>query len=289
MKNGKFIKLMLLASFFFMMPQTTANPSSTVVIFDLDYVLVDINHWRVLGSIFAYVGKNPSFIWKAVCPGYELNKLFSRVYKIHTSGNGTDTTYNLIDIAHAYPSFQNNFDYWFRYIQSNISPVPDVLETCRKLKDMGYTIVIATNRERIAFELAWDKLGTLGYHNGQFLFDFAVTTKPLGKNFVDMTRYVTKPGRFSSLEPNAAYDNVIIDIPYYKPDKNYYQALKAHIHEHAQKKGMTAEPSLIFFDDARKNIRGAFLSNQITNAFHVPSKKRAQVIKRKLRRIGIVL
>jgi phosphoglycolate phosphatase-like HAD superfamily hydrolase len=253
-----------------------ANPRLKVFVFDMDEVFVDARLWHI-GSYFTLKSlvMSPSLLWRMSTNGSfrkKVKTIFSKKNKIKDPETHNSFSFKLVELARIYKPLRSSFDTLMKRINySGRKLIDDVIEVIKELKDRGYTIIVATNRDRMGFELTAKKLGFDQLYNGQRLFD-AVVVGGI-KDIVERTTINGK--RFSRLTTNQAYDTYITQAPAYKPDTAYYAVVRSvvdnYVAAHADKFDTTS-PGIVFFDDKQENIDGANNSNLDIEAYQISSK-----------------
>lgn len=253
------------------------NPREHVIVVDMDEVFVDARKWSIGADIIAMgIFKWPSFLWNTT-----FNKKFKKRFKTISDGTSLQTgesihgfTCKVAEIARIYKPLRPLFDRLVRSVHSKRKLAKDVIALFKKLKDHGYTIIVATNRDRIGFEITANALKFDQLYNGERLFDAVIVSQEF--DFVKTTTIGKK--RFSRINQKAKLDGYITNAQCHKPDKAYYEIVKDVVNAYAtahQDQFDTAEPQIIFFDDKQENIDGANNSNLDITAYQVPEKKRA--------------
>ena len=264
------------------------NPKNTVIAVDMDDVFVQSHKFNLglyfLNLIFL---KNPSFLWKMATDS-TFRKEIMHMYSKKGINNG-GSTYNLAMTAQLYPAFQSYFDDILTKFHSSRSLIDDVVTLLRDIKSAGYTIIVATNRDRMGFEIIMNQLNFNTLYYDAPLFDAILTAQRAP--FVQAT---TLPDgkRFSTLNPKAQWDTYITCVTAFKPEKAYYKGLRELVDTYATSHTGsfdTQEPSILFFDDQIKNVTGAALSGYGIKAFVVPQADKADQMRLDLASQGVVI
>lgn len=263
------------------------TPDNTVLAFDMDDVFVK-THVFNLATYYLHLlfVKNPSFTWRLLTDTTFRTGIFT--INLTKGQNDYGLSYNLARTAALYEPLQSIFDTILERFHSDRSLIPDVINVLRDLKSMGYTLVVATNRDRVGFEITMKHLHFDTLYQGARLFDLIVTTDsiPFIKASTDATGK-----RFSKKNPLPVYDGYIKSIAPFKPSKQYFENLRNFINEYAKSTSHLHEknPHIIFFDDQQKNVDGAKKSNADITAFFVPKNHKGQAIKKALASCGIIV
>jgi hypothetical protein len=259
---------------------TYTNPHTHIACFDMDEVFSDFDSFSAVPAGLALFVTNPGVMLNlAIRPA--LRK------KLTQAGKASLSAIHLGDLARGYRPLRSNFDTMMSLFHEKRRLVQSVIDVLISLKDQGYTIIVATNRDRIGFELTAKKLGFDTLYRGKRLFDHVITG---GK--VDYTASTTARNgrRFSRLSYDSAYDGYITQSGSYKPDADYYQVMRQVVNAHAAQNADrfdTDEPTIIFFDDKHSNVEGALISDCGITAFQVPVSSRAQSIRENLKLLQI--
>jgi phosphoserine phosphatase len=259
---------------------TYTNPRTHIAFFDLDEVLIDFDSFSAIPTALSFFIANPQIMLDlAIKP--ELRT------KLKEAGKANLSVDHLGSLARSYRPLQANFDPMMNIFHGQRRLVKSVIDVVISLKDQGYTIIVATNRDRIGFELTAKKLGFDTLYRGKRLFDHVI----MGGN-VDYTASTTARNgrRFSRLSYDRTYDSSITESGSYKPDANYYQVMRHVANAHAVQysdKFDTDQPTIIFFDDKKMNVERALISGCGITAFQVPATNRAQSIRENLKLLQI--
>lgn len=271
-----------------------ANPRSKVFVFDMDEVFVDTNRLKTASSVIVQTLTTiPFFMWKmSTVRGFKkkFNAIFSKENKIKDPAHYNNASYKLSQVARLYKPIRKSFDSLMRSIhQTGRYLVKDVASIIKKLKDRGYTVIVATNRDRMGFELTAQKLKFGQLYNGKRLFDAVIVGD--AKDFVKETTINGK--RFSKFTPNEKYNDYITHAPAYKPGRAYYKVVRDVVDRYVAKHSNafdTPSPDIVFFDDKEQNIKGANTSNLNITAYQVPhTNKGTSVHNNVSRNLGITL
>lgn len=271
-----------------------ANPSKKVIVFDMDEVFVNINKWKTGASVLTHaLTQMPLFMFKMSTDSRfrkRVNAIFSKKNKLTNPESYNNVSYKLSQLARIYKPLRKIFDSLLISInQTGRYRITEVVEIIKRLKDCGYTVIVATNRDRIGFELTAKKLKFDQLYNGKRLFDAVIVGD--AKNFVKETTMNGK--RFSKFAPNPAYNDYITHAPTYKPGTAYYKVVRQVVDDYVAKhsnKFDTTSPDILFFDDKKENINGANKSGLNITAYHVPNSGKGKSIHKNIcNNLGITL
>lgn len=264
------------------------NPRNTVVVVDMDDVFVQSHKFNLglyfLNLIFL---KNPAFLWKMATDSTFYKEIMYMYSKKGINDGGS--TYNLAMTAQLYPAFQPYFDSILKKFHTTRSLIDDVIALLRDVKSAGYTIMVATNRDRIGFEIIMSHLHFNSLYYGTPLFDAVLTAQKAP--FVQVTT-LSNGKRFSKFNPNTKWDNYITSVNAFKPKKAYYEALRSIADKYTQTHANsfdTSKPLLVFFDDLIKNVTGASISGYAIKSFVVPQVNKAEQMRLDLSLLGIIV
>ena len=243
----------------------------------MDEVFADLNISKVLLHSLWYFTRNPRTLYT----------LFSTDLwgKFKASGKASFSAESLGDLAKDYPALPYDFDQLMYICHGQRLPCQPVIDLLIQLKDQGYVLVVATNRDRMAFEITAQSLGLNTLHKGGPLFDHVITARHADYK----TATTNKEGkRFSKLRFHLPNDYVT-EVKGFKPGLFYYQKMRTCVDALFIKKGLATSPKIIFFDDNTSNIIHANATDLNITGFLVPSTKRAEAIAKDLAIIGIKL
>lgn len=253
-----------------------ANPRENVIVVDMDEVFVDPKLWDIGTHILkTNIFNIPSFSWN-ILTNSKFRKRFRTI--IRNDNNqpqiGHGFTFKMAAIARLHKPFRSSYDTILKSVHNKRTLDYCVIRLFRKLKDQGYTIIVATNRDRIGFEITAKKLKFDQLYNGKRLFDKVIVSE--NTDFVKATTVKSK--RFSKLNYDQKLNDYITVAAGYKPNKDYYQVVRDVVNTYTtehQEQFDTSSPHIIFFDDKQENVNGANSSNLDITAYQVPAKERA--------------
>lgn len=274
MNNRYLLYLVLFLSCIASIP-THTNPRNNVIVVDMDDVFVNARKWSIKTSVFTNIASHlPSLGWKMLTSGQ-----FRRKFKCIRKNNKHDDL--LFAAARLYKPLRKKIDPLLNAIHAKRKLIPDVITLLKSLKDRGYTIIVATNRCRIGFELTAKKLNFDQLYNGKKLFDAVIVG---GKaDFEEKTTVCGK--RFSRLTYDHTLDDYITAAQASKPDKAYYQVVRNVVDQYVadhRDQFDSVSPEIIFFDDYLANIEGANNSDCNIKAYQVPKKKKSESMRSNL-------
>jgi len=252
---------------------THTNPQRQIIVVDMDDVFVEAHNWSIKAHVYATIASIlPHLAWKMLT-NRSFRKNVKQIFKEHKQDN------ILIALARLYKPLRKKVDSLLRAIHSKRNLIPDVIELFKALKDRGYTIIVATNRQRIGFEITAKVLKFDQLYNGQRLFDAVITG---GTNIIP-TLATINGKRFSQLATDPLLDDYITVANAEKPDKAYYQVVRTVVDNYVtahQEQFDTSSPEIVFFDDKQKNIDGANTSNLTIAAYQVPDRNKGASMRR---------
>jgi FMN phosphatase YigB (HAD superfamily) len=250
------------------------------IVVDMDDVWLKANKGKI--GLFAgwFMVTNPVFTWSVASNGSFRKKVKAVVSKGDDKEVGF--SFKLAQAAKGNKSLEKSYDAILKKWQHERRLVKDVVDVLKRLKDQGYTIIVATNRDRMSYEITAKKLKFDQLYNGKQLFDHVIT----GGN-ADFVTFTTndKGKRFSRLKPDSRLDNYITSAPAFKPSKEYYQVMRDVVDTYVSNnlsKFATAHPRIIFFDDTVANIEGARKAGVDIVAYQVPKEDKAAVMQKDL-------
>lgn len=263
-----------------------SNPRESVIAVDMDDVFISPSMVSILSyAAYSAIFLLPGFWWRKVTDNYfneNLALIFSKGNFVGLAERNLNVdcaygsiTFRLAELARIYGPFRQSLDPLLIAIHTKRFLLDQVIEILKKLKDKGYTIVVATNCDRIGFELKMKALNFDTLYNGKRLFDAVVVA---GKSdFIKLTTLGNKR-RFSKLKPNIVFDKYITTAPAYKPEKAYYQVLRDVVNKYVADHPAlfdTLAPHIVFFDDKKKNVIGANVSDLDIHAYQISKKDQA--------------
>lgn len=271
--NKRYISLFIALALSLTPYATHTNPRSQVIVVDMDDVFVDAYEWSIKAHVYANIASTlPHLGWKMLTNG-RFRKNVKQIFKDHKQDN------ILVALARVHKPLRKKVDSLLRAIHSKRTLIPDVIELFKALKDRGYTIIVATNRQRIGFEITAKVLNFDQLYNGQRLFDAVITG---GTNIIP-TLATINGKRFSRLTTDPLLDDYITVANAEKPDKSYYQVVRTVVDNYVtahQEQFDISSPEIIFFDDKKKNIDGANTSDLNISAYQVPDRKKGASMRR---------
>lgn len=278
MKNNNsvnFLALILIATIplFSQTDQAMADPKTHCVVVDMDDVFVKANKGNIAWHLLGYV-TDPFFWYHSLNDG-RLEKMKAVLSK---SENGSSFAFRLADAVRGNNSLEKQYDSFLKKFQRERRLVRHVIDVLRSLKDKGYTIIVATNRDRMSFELTAKKLKLWTLYHGKKLFDLVITGG--NQDFIKATTN-GEGKRFSRFAFDATHDGDVIQLPYSKPDKEYFVQVRGAVNNYVQRhpeKFAASAPTILFFDDQTANIKGAEEADVDIKGFTVPAKKKGSFI-----------
>jgi FMN phosphatase YigB (HAD superfamily) len=250
------------------------------IVVDMDDVWLKANKGNIGLFVTRFMVTNPLFSWDVISNG----SLRKKVKAVISKGDDKEVgfSFKLAQAARGNKALEKSYDTILKKWQRERRLVKDVIDVLKRLKDQGYTIIVATNRDRMSYEITARKLKLDRLYNGKQLFDHVITGGD-----ADFVTFTTNDNgkRFSKLNPDSRLDSYITSAPAFKPSKEYYQVVRDVVEAYVSNnlsKFATAHPRIIFFDDTLTNIEGARAASVDMVAYQVPKEDKADAMQKDL-------
>jgi FMN phosphatase YigB (HAD superfamily) len=272
MKYIKSIAFIICLFFVSIQSQWIPSPVDTFFAFDIDEVLSKKSLFLKPHLILSGMLHSPfnSHNWISflmhIKNSYKTDSHEKKQTLYDDSGNIIDgLTFHLLYHGMKRKNLAFYVPFTIKSIENLLTPIDGTVAICRYLKNQkGYTIVFATNKDRLSYD-AFAKT------SGRTLIDIPETVFVAqtgnNKNFLNQIKTFIQekdvPDNYKRLAHKALTiqsTEHIIHIPHSKPNPEYYTYILNHIPSPTNKKNM------IFIDDQQKNINGV---NALRNDYTV--------------------
>lgn len=217
------------------------TPTNTIIISDIDDVLIQksffLNSISLLKNLIGNDKKNDDTIKKSLTDKKEN----------HIHG----LTFHLLYNGMIRPFLTPYTSWMVHHFESSRSIISETQKIYEYLKTKGYTIIFATNKDRIAYDITAQSLGNSFTDIASKVFIAHPKNDPQLisqlQAFADLT---TTPQSYKdllkktlSIQPT----EMIFHVPGKKPDFHYYDYLE---------KNLDADKNMVFIDDKLRNTQG---------------------------------